>query len=276
MKKRSWMALLLGSLICLTGCSGNTDSVKQSEPEEVTQAETEAETEPLTNAAFPEADANAVTFDEVGADIASLVADDETAVDGTLTIETIDGNNLLKLTDNTTTADNLETAVQKIRFDVTRLLAPEQLELVNSIAFDVYAEAKDAVFVNDDGENVRVPGWIGGGGGTETCDGKWYGFTDFSASGVNEYDLERSDGYHVTFKFLLAASGRKWDSEMTEPYFQLMRWGMQNISDLYIDNIMFLDDGGNSIPLTLSDGWAGGDIEETDESAGTAQEEETE
>lgn len=272
MKKRSWMALLLGSLICLTGCSGNTDSVRQSELEEVTQAEIE----PLTNAAFPEADVNAVTFDEVGADIASLVADDETAVDGTLTIETIDGNNLLKLTDNTTTADNLETAVQKIRFDVTRLLAPEQLELVNSIAFDVYAEAKDAVFVNDDGENVRVPGWIGGGGGTETCDGKWYGFTDFSASGVNEYDLERSDGYHVTFKFLLAASGRKWDAEMTEPYFQLMRWGMQNISDLYIDNIMFLDDEGNSIPLTLSDGWAGGDIEETDGSADTAPEEETE
>lgn len=275
MKKRSWMALLFGLLVCLTGCGGNTDSVEQSEPEEVTQADTEAE--PFTNAPFPEADVNAVTFDEVGADIASLVADDETAVDGTLTIETIDGNRLLKLTDTTTTADNLETAVQKIRFDVTRLLAPEQLEQVHSIAFDVYAEAKDAVFVNDDGESVRVPGWIGGGGGTETSDGEWYGFTDFSASGVNEYDLERSDAYHVTFKFLLAASGRKWDAGMTEPYFQLMRWGMQNISDLYIDNIVFLDDEGNSIPLTLSDGWAGGDTgEETEESAGTAPEEEIE
>lgn len=263
MKKRNWMALLLGSLFCLTGCGGKTGT--------------------LTNAPFPEADVNAVTFDEVGAEIAVLVADDETAADGTLTIETIDGNKLLKFTDTTTTAENLETSVQKIRFDVTHLLAPEQLELVNGIAFDVYAEAKDAVFVNDDGENVRVPGWIGGGGGTETCDGNWYGFADFSASGVNEYDLERSDGYHVTFKFLLAASGRRWDAEMTEPYFQLMRWGMQNISDLYIDNIVFLDDEGNSIPLTLSDGWADHDAgeeadanEDTNEETAVAVEEETE
>ncbi len=269
MKKRSCMTLLLGLLICLTGCGGNTGSTGESKPEEVTQAEIAEETEPLTNAPFPETDVNAVTFDEIGADIATLVADDDTTVDGTLTIAEIDGNHLLKLTDNTTTADNLETAVQKIRFDVTRLLAPEQLEQVNSITLDVYAEAKDAVFVNDDGESMRVPGWIGGGGGTETCDGKWYGFADFSASGINEYNLERSDACHVTFKFLLAASGRKWDAEMTEPYFQLMRWGMQNISDLYIDNIVFLDDAGNSIPLTLSDGWAGGSGDEQEETVTT-------
>ena len=168
--------------------------------------------------------------------------------------------------------------MQKIRFDVTKLLAPEQLELVDHIDFDLYAEAKDTLFVNEDGENVKAPGWIGGGGGTETCDGKWYGFADYSASGVQEYVLERSDAVHVSFKFLLAASGRKWDATQTEPYLQIMRWGMGNVSDLYIDNITFYDADGNSIPLTLSDGWAttgAADAEETsaDETAETSADE---
>ena len=265
MKKRMTALLLLGAMLTMAGCSGNADSSEAptEAPQEVTEAPTEAETEAPTNAAFPEADANAVTFDNAGADIAVIVVDDDTSVDGTLTVESVDGNNMLKFTDNTTTADNISTAVQKLRIDVTKLLAKEQLALVDHIGFDVCAVAKDTVFVNEDGESPKVPGWIGGGGGTETCDGKWYGFSDFSASGIQEYNLERSDLYHVEFKFLLAASGRKWDETMTEPYLQIMRWGIQNISDLYIDNITFYDADGNSIPLTISEGWAGsGDAEE--------------
>lgn len=257
MKKSIWTFLFLAAL--LTGCGGNTSSVpddstpaETAAPKEV-ETETEPETEPPTNAPFPEADANAVTFDEVGAEIAEVIVDDDTAVSGTLSIETVDGNAMLKFTDESTDADNLEDAVQKLRIDVTSLLAPEQLALVNRIEFDVYAQAKADVFINDDGENMFVPGWIGGGGGSETADGKWYGFADFSAAGINEYTMERSDACHVTFKFLLAASGRKWDETMTETYFQIMRWGMQNVSDLYIDNITFYGEDGASIPLTLSD-----------------------
>ena len=159
------------------------------------------------------------------------------------------------------------TAFQNIAL-APKLLAKEQLALVDHIEFDVCAVAKDTVFVNDLGETPKVPGWIGGGGGTETCDGKWYGFSDFSASGIQEYNLERSDMYHVEFKFLLAASGRKWDDTMTEPYLQIMRWGIQNISDFYVDNITFYDADGNSIPLTISEGWAGtADGEEAPEEA---------
>ena len=277
MKKHLALIAVLAAMVALTACgkqTANDSAAETTAP--VTDAETTEEetTEPPTNAPVAEGDANACTFDEVGADVAVLVVDDDAAADGTLTIEEIDGNKMLKFTDQTTTADNIEDAVQKIRFDVTKLLAQDQLELVDHIEFDLYAEAKDTIYVNEDGENVKAPGWIGGGGGTETCDGKWYGFADFSATDVQEYVLERSDACHVTFKFLLAASGRKWDATMTEPYLQIMRWGMGNVSDLYIDNITFYDADGNSIPLTISEGW--GSAGAADADAETAADGETE
>ena len=277
MKKHLALIAVLAAMVALTACgkqTANDSAAETTAP--VTDAETTEEetTEPPTNAPVAEGDANACTFDEVGADVAVLVVDDDAAADGTLTIEEIDGNKMLKFTDQTTTAENIEDAVQKIRFDVTKLLAQDQLELVDHIEFDLYAQAKDTIYVNEDGENVKAPGWIGGGGGTETCDGKWYGFADFSATDVQEYVLERSDACHVTFKFLLAASGRKWDATMTEPYLQIMRWGMGNVSDLYIDNITFYDADGNSIPLTISEGW--GSAGAADADAETAADGETE
>ena len=201
-----------------------------------------------TNAPMPQGDINSVTFDEVGAEIAEVVNDDDFTVKGTLSVETIDGNNVLKFTDMSTNAENLETSVQKIRFNVEMLLAPEQIAEVNSISFDLYVEAKDNLFVNDDGDNMEVAGWIGGGGGTVTADGTWYGFTDFSASGLQEYDLKRSDACHVTFRFLLASSGKCWNESVEDVNFLVMRWGMQNISDTYIDNLTFYDADGNSLP----------------------------
>ena len=270
MRKRMLPALLVAAAFGFSGCSSTTAPTSATEDpavEVTTEATTEEITEPPTNAPLSEGDENACTFDDVDADIAVLIVDDDTAADGTLSIAEIDGNKMLKFTDETTTADNLADAVQKIRLDVTKLLAPEQLELVNSIEFDLYAEAKDTVYVNEDGENVKAPGWIGGGGGTECADGKWYGFSDFSGSDIQEYVLERSDACHVTFKFLLAASGKCWDASMTEPYLQIMRWGMGNISDLYIDNLTFIDADGNSIPLTISEGWAASGSDDADENA---------
>ncbi|MBP0973077.1 MAG: hypothetical protein J5851_04135, partial [Oscillospiraceae bacterium] len=154
MQKKLIALMLLGAMLTATGCAGKTESsIEATEPtaQEVTEATTEEVTEAPTNAPFPEADPNAVTFDNVGADIAVIVVDDDASVDGTLSIESVDGNNMFKFTDNTTTADNISKAVQKVRIDVTKLLAKEQLELVDHIEFDVCAQAKDTVFVNDDG-----------------------------------------------------------------------------------------------------------------------------
>ena len=287
MNKRLFLSALLAAAVSLTACGaqGNTaPATETTAPAETTAAETTAEvteeetteevTEPPTNAPLPEADPNACTFDEVGADVAVLVVDDKQAVNGTLSIAELDGNKMLKLTDETSNADNFTDAVQKIRFDVSKLLAQDQLALVDRIEFDLYAEARDTLYVNEDGENMMAPGWIGGGGGTECSDGKWYGFADFSGSNIQEYWLPRTDACHVTFKFLLAASGKKWDNTMTQPYLQIMRWGIGNISDTYIDNITFYDADGNSIPLTISDGW--GDFvppaaEETETEAAPAE-----
>ncbi|MBR1553949.1 MAG: lipoprotein [Oscillospiraceae bacterium] len=253
--KKYYLFLLLTAFL-LTGCSQNTDSSQQtaetSAPQEITESETES-LPPPTNAPFPEADPNAVTFDDGNFSFVSVVKDDDTAVDGSLSVETIDGNAMLKFTDNSTNAENLDKAVQKIRISVGQLLRPDQLESVYRITFDLYAEAKDALFLSDDGEYRKVAGWIGGGGGTICADGNWYSFADFSASGINEFDLERSDACHVEFKFLLAESGKKWDSSVEDVNFSVMRWGMQNLSDFYLDNITFYDQEGNPIPLNPSE-----------------------
>lgn len=249
--------LLLAS--CLTGCrqeqKTESDSTIPETTEAVTDKNTDAETEetqPLTNAPFPKADINAHTFDDGEFRFVEIINDDDTCAEGMLSVENLDGNFMLKFTDTSTNADNLEEAVQKISISVDQLLNPDQLESVSGIGFDIYAQAKDKLFRNDDGEYLQVAGWIGGGGGTVCADGNWYGFGDFAVSGANEYDLERSDAYHVEFKFLLAESGKCWSSSMEDVNFSIMRWGMQNISDLYLDNIVFYDAEGNTIPMNPS------------------------
>ena len=271
--KRLIFPLLLAGLLTLTGCGGGAgstpDSTADAPAQEVTDAG-EAPTEEAvlpTQAPFAQADANAVTFDDGDCSFVSVVNDDDTAVDGSVSVQEVDGNAMLCFTDDVTTADTLEEAVQKMMISVDALLAPEDIARVRSVEFDIYGAAKDSLFVNDNGENVKVPGWIGGGGGTICADGDWYGFSDFSAAGINEYDLERSDACHVTFKFLLAASGKCWDGQ-SPANLQIMRWGMQNINDTYIDNITFFDEEGNSIPLTRS---AAGEEADAAEDAGTEE-----
>ena len=80
----------------------------------------------------------------------------------------------------------------------------------------------------------------------------------------------------MEFKFLLAESGKKWDSTVEDVNFSVMRWGMQNISDFYIDNITFYDIEGNAIPLNPSEPEAGetdaADASDTETSEETVQE----
>lgn len=243
------------------GCSNNNDTSEPSsvpettaatEPETTTAVETtEAATEEVTEEerTQPEpveaSDPNAVTFDDGDFSFVTVISDDEQAAVGELSVEEVMGNKMLKFTDDNSVP--LEGKVQKLSINAAQLVGLENLPKVRKIEFDLYAEATADNFVNEDGENVNAPGWIGGGGGTVTSrDEKWYDFDEFSGG---EYDFPLSGAVHGEFKFLLADSGVCWSEDMTAANFLIMRWGLSNEADLYLDNIIFYDEDENSIPI---------------------------
>jgi hypothetical protein len=191
-------------------------------------------------------DENTVTFDDGDYSFAEIISDDDYAAVGELSVVEVKGNKMLKFSDTSEGID-LADRVQKISIHAAPLIGAENLDKVSRIEFDVYADATAELLETEDGSKVKAPGWIGGGGGTVTAaDDKWYDFSEFSGE---EYTYEMSGAVHTTFKFLLASSGQKWSADMEDANFLVMRWGMQNESDLYIDNIVFYDEDGNSIPL---------------------------
>lgn len=249
----------------LAGCSdkkADSDTASQGNNEDITEEVTEEKIPPVPTEAT---DVNTVTFDDGVFSFAEAVSDDEQSATGTLSVEELMGNKMLKFTDDGKIA--LDGKVQKIKISASKLLAPENLPKVRRIEFDLYAQATDDKFVNEDGENVFVPGWIGGGGGTVTAkNDKWYDFAEFSGG---EYDFEVSGAVHGEFKFLLADSGLCWSEDMEDANFLIMRWGISNESNIYIDNIVFYDEDNNSIPIEYQE-------EKSDENEeDTAAEEET-
>lgn len=190
------------------------------------------------------ADPNAVTFDNGDFSFAVPLLDDIDSAQGELSVVEVQGNKMLKFTDSGT--NRMDRTVQKIMFNASELLSPENLAEVRSIEMDVYADATAKEFTADNGKNVKAPGWIGGGGGANLPDDKWYEFGEWEGG---EYDSVMSGAVHIQLKFLLAESGQCWNGEMDESVFQIMRWGAQNEGNFYIDNILFLDADGNSIPL---------------------------
>lgn len=245
------MALTLAAALASCGDSESSSS-ESSEPatEAATEAVTEAETEPETEEELEppvpaEADdPNAVTFDDGDFSFASAKTVDPDSAQGTLEIVEVQGNKMLRFTDEgNAAADEL---VQKIQFDAALMLSPENVAKVRSIGMDVYADATAENFIAESGENLKVPGWIGGGGGANVAGDKWYQFSEWSGG---EYNFDMSGPTHVEFKFLLAAGGQCWDETMTEATFLVMRWGVQNEGNFYVDNIVFYDEDGNSLPI---------------------------
>lgn len=195
-------------------------------------------------------DINAVTFDDGNFSFASVINDDDNSAHGELSIENIMGNNMLKFADDMTV--DIDGKVQKICINTAELLGTEKLPEVRSIEFDVYADAVSDDYINQDGERIKAAGTICIGGGSaisiEDKDGygKWY---DFAETQGGEYNLSMSGAVHGVFKFLLADSGYCWDKKMKDANFLIMRWGSENKSNLYIDNIVFYDENHNSIPI---------------------------
>ncbi|WP_297961254.1 hypothetical protein [uncultured Ruminococcus sp.] len=255
--------------VCAAGCADKKDSSTKSEEttEATTAAEvtteedtTEEEKQPPTPVDCD--DPNAVTFDDGVFDFASAKSDDPDCASGELSVEELMGNKMLKFTDDNTVP--LSGKVQKIDIRVLPLIGAEGAAKVRRIEFDLYAQATADGLKTDDAEGVRAPGWIGGGGGTVTADNdKWY---DFQAFEGGEYDFETSGPVHAKFKFLLADSGQCWTEDMEDPNFLIMRWGVANESDIYIDNIVFYDEDDNSIPL-ISSGSTADELKEEAEKA---------
>ncbi|MDE5768884.1 MAG: hypothetical protein K2H82_05815 [Oscillospiraceae bacterium] len=254
-------------IVLCTGCQKEPDSqidpdssipenAVQTEPELITDpgadsgSGAESETPTPTNAPFPESDMNAVNFNDGNH---TFVKIPDAGAAGELSVENVDGNFMLKFTDLSTNSGNLKESVQEIQVSVGQLLNPDQLESVRKISFDFYAEAKEDLYQNEAGESLKVPGSISINGTTFCADETAYEFEGVSAVDVNPYNLERSDVCHVEFEFLLAESGKCWDSSITTEklYFTIQRTGMENVSDVYLDNLVFYDAEGNSIPLHI-------------------------
>lgn len=252
-------AMAFALAACTAGCGDKketdtkSDSTKETAaPTEDTSVDATAETRTTEPEPEPEpptpteaTDPNTVTFDDGRFDFAFAKSEDKDCAVGELSVVEVMGNKMLKFTDDNSIP--LDGKVQKIGINATKLLGSEGIAKVRSIEFDMYAQATADHLKTDDADGVRAPGWIGGGGGTVTADNnKWYDFQEFEGG---EYNFETSGAVHAKFKFLLADSGRCWSSEMEDANFLIMRWGIANESDMMIDNIVFYDEDGNSIPL---------------------------
>ena len=249
-------AMAFALAACAAGCSEkNTSDSKQDNTNKETTAPTETKAaeetteEPTEELLPPEpveaTDPNTVTFDDGRFDFVTTRNEDPDCASGTISVAELMGNKMLRFADDNTVP--LDGKVQKVIISATKLLGSEGAAKVRSIEFDLYAQATADHLKTDDADGVRAPGWIGGGGGTVTAkDDNWYDFKEFSGG---EYNFETSGNVHAVFKFLLADSGLCWTEDMEDANFLIMRWGIANESDMYIDNIMFYDEDGKSIPL---------------------------
>ncbi len=244
-------ALAFSLAACTASCSSknSSDSASAGSTEKTDSADVTGTTRtpPVPDKA---SDPNAVTFDDGDFSFARLITDDKKSASGELVIAEVQGNKMLRLKDDMKVGQ--EGKVQKIAIHAAPLIGQENLGKVRKITFDAYADAKAANYLNQDGELVQVPGTICGGGGTVVAlkdkdgKGKWCDFSEFQGG---EYDFDFSGAVHGEFKFLLADTGECWDATMDDANFLIMRWGIENDSDLYIDNIVFYDENGKSIPI---------------------------
>lgn len=237
-------AVALSLAAVLSSCAGNSGN---SSPESNPESASSSEEELIPPVPVEATDPNTITFDDGNFDFAIIKEGDKDSAVGTLEVADVQGNKMLMFKDDGSNFKN--GTVQKIQIDAAKILTPENMAKVRSIEMDIYADATDDKFTRDDGVTAKVPGWIGGGGGANVSGNKWYDFGDWEGG---EYNFEMSGAVHAQFKFLLADSGQCWDETMTEASLLIMRWGAKNEGNMYIDNIVFYDADGKSLPVNTS------------------------
>ena len=133
--------------------------------------------------------------------------------------------------------DSQAKGTPKIKFDMTSLVGASNLDKVKTVSIDLVITQPDA---------VAVP-WQGGAiGATQGADGNtWYQGIEWSL----QDDLKgTSDVKTITTTF---GDGFGFVNDTPATYL-LMNWGNSG-SDMYIDNVKFLDAEGNAVALAVTE-----------------------
>lgn len=243
----------------MTGCDSSNSESESKETTATTSATTVPETEETTveetTITEPEkpsltADANSITF--TGGDLSTAVVMAEKNFENdesncNLSVVEYNGSEMLKI-EVLDKDDKGNYKVPKIVFDVDKLVGPENLSKIARVTADVFQVAVGD-FVGDDGVAKKVPGnLLGSFAGNGGEDGsKWITFgSDFSAA---EWDW---DWVYLQFDGKILLPANRYGNGLENATLVFMRWGIPNQADIYIDNITFWDDDGNSIPLATS------------------------
>ncbi|MCQ2464739.1 MAG: hypothetical protein MJ095_04075 [Oscillospiraceae bacterium] len=157
----------------------------------------------------------------------------------------------------------------KIVFDMDELVGAENLSKVKSFTCDI-TQVAVGEFKGDDGEMMLVPGNLMGTFGSNVGEeSEWYQ----PAGSANEYATAEWnfewEHINVEGKWLL----KGFADGNTESTLVFMRWSIPNQADVYIDNITFYDEDGNSIPIAYKPGEASEDAEEAETEAAETEEE---
>jgi len=160
----------------------------------------------------------------------------------------------------------------KIVFDMDELVGSDNLSKVKSFTCDI-TQVAVGEFKGDDGEMMLVPGNLMGTFGSnvgEDCE--WYqpagSSNEFAAA---EWNFEW-EHISVEGKWLL----KGFADGTTDSTLVFMRWSIPNQADIYIDNLTFYDEDGNSIPIVYKPGEASEESENSEEPAETEEAEVTE
>lgn len=225
-----------------------TTSASDTTPAEDTTTEETTITEP--DKPTIEADANAITF--TGNDLFTAYVMNEKGFENdesncNLSVVEYNGSEMLKI-EVLDKNDDGDYKIPKIVFDVDKLVGPDNLSKIHRVTADVFQVAVGD-FIGEDGTAKKVPGnLIGAFCGNGGEDGSaWIQFgSDFEAA---EWDW---DWTYLKFDGKILLPKNRYGNGLDAATLVFMRWGIPNQADIYLDNITFWDDDGNSIPIVYT------------------------
>lgn len=281
-KKFLTLFLMCGMITAMTACGEKPAE----ESSEIEIAETEAEITTVPEEEEPEVttteeelvepdypvivpDENAITFND-GDDLftAHCMAQKNFENDESnckLSIAEYKGERQLKIEVLDYDDEKYMYKTPKIVFDIDQLVGIDNQSKIKSFSCDI-TQVAAGMFKGDDGEEIFVPGNLMGTFGSNVGeDAEWYQPTGSSNEYAQaEWNFEW-EYLHVEGKWLLKGFADGCEGSALV----FMRWSIPNQADIYIDNLTFYDEDGNSIPIVYTPG-------SSDDTETEASDEETE